>query len=81
MKTDQLVDELVADLKPVRTRSLAGDARLLVLLIAVEFGLYWLLGSGRDHMGEAMASIPSFMWKLSSRRGECRRSPALARPH
>lgn len=66
MKTDQLVDELVTDFKPVRPRSLAGDAQLLALLIAVEFGLYWLLGPGRDHTGEAMVSMPSFLWKLSS---------------
>jgi hypothetical protein len=66
MKTDQLVDELVTDLEPVRTRSLAGDARLLALLIAVEFGLYWPLGSGHDHMEEAMVSMPSLLWKLGS---------------
>lgn len=66
MKTDRLVDELVADLKPVQARSVAGDARIVALLLAIELGLYWLLGSGRGHMAEATASMPSFLWKLGS---------------
>jgi hypothetical protein len=66
MKTDQLVDDLVADLKPVRTRNLAGEAGLLALLVVVEFGVFRLFGMGHAHMGEAMASMPSFLWKLAS---------------
>lgn len=66
MKTDQLVDVLVADLKPVRKRSVAGDVRILAFLLAIEFGLYWLLGSGHGHIAEATASMPSFLWKLGS---------------
>lgn len=66
MKTDQLVDDLVAELKPVRARSVAGEAGLLALLIVVEFAVSRLFGMSHEHMGEAMASMPSFLWKLGS---------------
>lgn len=66
MKTELLIENLVDGLKPVRSRSVAGDAWVLVLVVAIELGVYWLLGVGREDLREATASMPSFLWKLCS---------------
>jgi hypothetical protein len=65
MSNDRLVDRLVSDLKPVRRRSASGDAFVLVLLCAIELGLFIGLGAMRPDMPMAMEQ-PSFWWKLGS---------------
>ena len=65
MPTDRLVNRLVADLKPVRRRSAAGDAALLALAGAAELALFLGLGFMRPDMPMAMGQ-PSFWWKLGS---------------
>ena len=65
MRTDQLVDRLAGDLKPVRRRSAGGDAAILGLAGAVELALVLGLGLMRPDMPTAMQQ-PSFWWKLGS---------------
>jgi hypothetical protein len=65
MRTDSLIDRLSSDLKPVRRRTVWGDALALVVLCAVELGLYLALGMMRPDMPTAMR-LPSFWWKLVS---------------
>jgi hypothetical protein len=65
MPSDPFVDRLVADLKPVRRRSAAGDAALLALAGAAELALFLSLGFMRPDMPVAMEQ-PSFWWKLGS---------------
>lgn len=66
MKTDRLVDELVADLRPVRSRSFTKDLLLLAGIIVVEFCVFLLLAPNHGHEAGAMDSMPSFLWKLVS---------------
>jgi len=65
MPSDPFVDRLVADLKPVRRRSAAGDAALLALAGAAELALFLSLGFMRPDMPAAMEQ-PSFWWRLGS---------------
>lgn len=65
MSTESLIAELVADLAPVRQRSMMREGLILGLLAAVELGLYLSLGNARPDIGTAMA-LPSFWWKLGS---------------
>jgi hypothetical protein len=65
MQTDPLIDRLAQDLKPVRRRALWRDALALLVLCAVELGLFLALGMMRPDMPMAM-HLPSFWWKLTS---------------
>ncbi|HVI27900.1 DUF1109 domain-containing protein [Hansschlegelia sp.] len=65
MRTEPLIDQLASDLKPVRRRTVWGDALLLLGLCAAEIALFLSLGMLRDDMPMAMHQ-PSFWWKLTS---------------
>ncbi len=65
MRTEQLVDRLAGDLKPVRRRSAGGDAAILGLAGAVELAVVLGLGLMRPDMPAAMQQA-SFWWKLGS---------------
>ena len=64
MRTDALVDRLSHDLRPVRRRSIARDASLLLLLALVEVAAFLGMGAMRPDMAVAMRT-PSFWWKLA----------------
>ena len=63
MSHDALITGLVTDLDPVRRRSVAREAGLVLMLAAVELGLFLSLGTMRDDMG-AMIGSPYMLWKL-----------------
>ena len=65
MLTDPLIERLINELKPVRRRTVWSDAIALVVLCAVELGLFLALGMMRPDMPMAM-HVPSFWWKLIS---------------
>jgi hypothetical protein len=65
MPNDRLVDRLASELKPVRRRTVCGDALLFAMLCAIELSLFLSLGMMRPDMPMAMES-PSFWWKLGS---------------
>jgi hypothetical protein len=65
MRTDVLIDRLIGELKPIRRRTALRDAIVLVVLGAVELGLFLALGLMRPDMPMAM-HLPSFWWKLAS---------------
>lgn len=65
MQTDFLIDQLVADLGPVRPRSRGREALMLAGLIIVEILLFVTLQELRPDMPEAMAT-PAFWWKSGS---------------
>src|SRR5258707_13310713 len=65
MQTDPLIERLVSELKPVRRRRVWTDAMALVVLGAVELGLFLALGMMRPDMPVAIHE-PSFWWKLIS---------------
>jgi len=65
MPTDQLIDRLANELKPVRRRTGWSDALALLVLCAIELGLFLVMGMARSDMPMAM-HLPSFWWKLAS---------------
>ena len=65
MSTDSLIDRLASELKPVRRRRGWSDALALLVLCAIELGLFLVMGMGRSDMPMAMR-LPSFWWKLAS---------------
>ena len=65
MQTETLIDQLVADLGPVRPRSRGRDAVLLGGLVAIEILLFVTLQDLRPDMPVAMAT-PAFWWKSGS---------------
>ena len=65
MLNDRIVEDLVEDLKPVRRRTLSGDAIIFAVLCAVELALLVGFGAMRPDMTTAM-ELPSFWWKLGS---------------
>ncbi|MBC7522509.1 MAG: DUF1109 domain-containing protein [Sandarakinorhabdus sp.] len=65
MQTESLIDQLVADLGPVRPRSRAREALLLGGLVAIEILLFVTLRDLRPDMPTAMAT-PAFWWKSGS---------------
>jgi hypothetical protein len=65
MRTDSLVYRLSQDLRPVRRRSIAREAVLLLLLGVVEVAVFLGMGFMRPDMPVAMEA-PSFWWKLTS---------------
>jgi hypothetical protein len=65
MSIDPLIDRLASELKPVRRRTAWSDALALLVLCAVELGLFVVMGMARSDMPMAM-HLPSFWWKLGS---------------
>ncbi len=65
MRNDRLLDELVADLTPVRPRRAGRDLLLFSLIGAIELGLFLLFGAARHDIMIAM-KLPSFWWKIGS---------------
>jgi len=65
MRKDSLLDDLVADLKPVHRRSAKSDTLLAASLCGAQLVLFLLSGMARPDMSLAM-SLPSFWWKLTS---------------
>ncbi len=65
MRAETLIDHLANELKPVRRRTGWSDALALVVLCAVELGLFLAMGMMRPDMPAAM-HLPSFWWKLAS---------------
>ena len=65
MRTESLLDRLCQDLRPVRRRSIAREAQLLLFLGAVEAAAFLGMGFMRPDMPVAMEA-PSFWWKLTS---------------
>jgi hypothetical protein len=65
MRTESLLDRLSRDLRPVRRRSVAQEATLLLLLAVVEVAAFLGMGFMRPDMTVAMQA-PSFWWKLTS---------------
>jgi hypothetical protein len=65
MRTDSLVDRLSQDLRPVRRRSIAREALLLLLLGVIEVATFLGMGFMRPDMPMAVEA-PSFWWKLTS---------------
>ncbi|MGC1305453.1 MAG: NrsF family protein, partial [Caulobacteraceae bacterium] len=60
---DDLLDSLVADLKPVRRRTAWGDALPITLLCAAELALFLAMGSMRPDFFAALQR-PALWWKL-----------------
>ncbi len=65
MSIDPLIDRLASELKPVRRRTAWSDALALLVLCAIELGLFVVMGMARSDMPMAM-HLPSFWWKLAS---------------
>ena len=65
MRTDSLVERLSQDLRPVRRRSIAREALLLLLLGVLEVAAFLGMGFMRPDMPVAVEA-PSFWWKLTS---------------
>jgi hypothetical protein len=65
MPTEPLIDRLASELKPVRRRTAWTDALALVVLCAVELGLFFVMGKMRADMPMAM-HLPSLWWKFAS---------------
>jgi hypothetical protein len=63
MQIDPLIHRLTNELRPVRRRTAWGDAIALVVLCAIELGLF--LGMMRPDMPMAI-HLPWFWWKLAS---------------
>ena len=65
MQTRALIDHLSRDLEPVRPRTVLSEARILMILVVIELGLY--LGARMFRPDIAFAIyLPSFWWKLLS---------------
>ena len=65
MSSDRFLDDLAADLAPVRPRRPRRDMLLLAAVGAVELALFLLFGAARHDIMLAM-KLPSFWWKLGS---------------
>ena len=65
MRTDGLLDHLVADLKPVSRPQVWRDVGLLGLLAVAELAVYIGIGQLRPDIDTAMAQ-PIWWWKLAS---------------
>lgn len=65
MASESLIDELAADLRPVRRRSDRRDAAVLAGVAGAELAGWLLLGFARPDLGDAMWE-PSLWWKLGS---------------
>ena len=65
MRTEPLIDRLANDLTPVHRRRGWSDALTLIVLCAVELGLFLAMGMMRADMPVAM-HLPSLWWKFAS---------------
>jgi hypothetical protein len=65
MRTESLVDRLSQDIRPVRRRSIAREALLLLFLAGIEISAFLGMGFMRPDIPVAMEA-PSFWWKLTS---------------
>jgi hypothetical protein len=65
MLTDQLVDQLARDLKPVRRRRPWVDALIMALIFGCELAAFLEFGELRPDMWTAMR-LMAFWWKLAS---------------
>jgi hypothetical protein len=65
MRTESLVDRLSQDIRPVRRRSIAREALLLLFLAGIEIAAFLGMGFMRPDIPVAMEA-PSFWWKLTS---------------
>lgn len=61
---DNLLDGLVADMKPVRRRSVTMEALVLVGLVAIELAVWLLMGNARENLIHVVQTTPVFWWKL-----------------
>jgi hypothetical protein len=64
MRIESLVEQLSADLRPIRPRSIVREAAILIVLGLVELAVFLAMGFMRPDMPTAMAA-PSFWWKLA----------------
>lgn len=62
---DDLLNSLVADLKPIRRRSVRADALAVAAICAAELVVFLVIGMGRPDLAAAFAR-PIFWWKLAS---------------
>lgn len=65
MKLEALIDELAADLEPVRPRRLWADLLVLAVIAALELALLFALGIAHLDL-ERIATQPSMGWRLVS---------------
>lgn len=75
MASDDLIDRLAADLRPVRPRTRGRDLALIALVCLAELAAFFLMPMMRDHMPGVMpmpmpaarmpVGEPSFWWKLA----------------
>ncbi len=63
---DEFLDGLVSDLKPVRPRRPGREAALLAALGVAELFAWLWMKQPRPDLLHAMATTPSFWWKLAS---------------
>lgn len=61
---DNLLDGLVADLKPVRRRRVTVEAVALAGLFAIELAVWLLMGNARENLIHVVQTTPVFWWKL-----------------
>ena len=63
---DNLTLDLVADLRPVRRRSLTREAAALGCLFTVELALWIATGNVRPDFGQIATTLPVFWWKITT---------------
>ena len=61
---DNLLDGLVANLKPVRRRRATVEAVVLAGLFAIELAVWLLMGNARENLVHVVQTTPAFWWKL-----------------
>jgi hypothetical protein len=61
-----LVDELAADLRPVRRRNVGVETLAIAALCAIELALWLMAGMARPDLIHVMETTPTFCWKMSS---------------
>lgn len=65
MSTDNLIERLAGDLKPVRPRAPALEAGLLALVCAIELAGFLAIGMARPDLAEAVKQ-PVLWWKFGA---------------
>lgn len=65
MASDRFLDELAAEMTPVKPHRASRGVLVIALVGAVELGLFLLSGAARIDITSA-AMLPSFWWKLGS---------------
>src|ERR1700723_3530728 len=61
-----LVDELAADLRPVRRRNVGVETLAIAALCAIELALWLMAGMARPDLIHVMETTPTFCWRISS---------------